>query len=382
MKTKSSYTILGGGIAGLTTAIALQRLNLNVTLFEAAPVIRPLGAGLALAANAIQAFQRLGIVNTIIPKGRQLDALSILDEKGRIITRTDSRSLSQRYGIDNFTIHRAELHKALLSELDPTCLHPGKRAIRIDQQSNHVLIHFDDDTYHKTNYLLVADGIHSLVRQQLVPDSTPRYAGYTCWRAVVSWPNNQLHEATETWGSAGRMGIVPLANDLVYWFACVNAPARNERMRKMTSIELSNRFANYHAPIPELLAKTPDESLLWNDIIDLKPLFRYAFDRVLLLGDAAHATTPNLGQGACQAIEDAVILANELSTSTSPENAFASFERRRLQRTHYVTNTSWRIGKAAQISNPLLASVRNGLLRILPNSINEKQLELLYRVDF
>ncbi|GAB2576820.1 FAD-dependent monooxygenase [Spirosoma areae] len=382
MNRKPSFTIIGGGIAGLSMAIALNRLNLQTTLFESAPTIRPLGAGLALAANAIQAFRRMGIADAVVREGRQLDAFTVLDEQGQVVTRTDSRAISQRYGINNFTIHRATLHKVLLAQLDPNGIHTGKRAIHIDQQPASVLIHFDDGTTHQTDYLLVADGIHSAIRQQLLPGSLPRYAGYTCWRAVVYRPGNSLHEATETWGTRGRVGIVPLANDQVYWFACVNAPAQDKSMHQLTARDLANRFRSYHAPIPDLLAQTPDENLLLNDIIDLKPLSRYAFGRTLLLGDAAHATTPNMGQGACQAIEDAVILADELAKNGSPETAFVAFERRRLQRTHYITNTSWRVGQLAQTTSPLLAALRNGLFRRLPASLNQRQLETLYRVDF
>lgn len=382
MNTHPTFTIIGGGIAGLTTAVALRRIGQRAMVFEAAPVVRPLGAGLALAANAVQAFGRLGIDEAVVQQGRQLDAFSILDERGNVITRTDSRAISERYGVNNFAIHRADLHRVLLAQLEPEIIRNGKRAIRLDEQAGGVTVQFDDGTTHQTDYLLVADGIHSSLRRQLLPDSTPRYAGYTCWRAVVNWPGNTLHEASETWGRRGRVGVVPLAGDQVYWFACVNAPAGDSRMRAQTSRDLADRFAPYHAPIPDLLARTPDDRLLWNDIIDLKPLKRYAFGRTLLLGDAAHATTPNMGQGACQAIEDAVVLADELARADAPSGAFRAFERRRLPRTRYVTNTSWRIGRVAQLSHSGLITLRNGLLRLLPARLNERQLETLYRVDF
>ncbi|MDB5240382.1 MAG: monooxygenase [Spirosoma sp.] len=377
-----TFTIIGGGIAGLTTAIALHGIGIDATVFETAPVMHPLGAGLGLAANAVQAFQRLGIADEIIQAGRQLDAFSILDERGDVVTRTDSRAISHRYGINNFAIHRADLHRVLLSHLSPSVLHTGRRVVQIDEQPDSIRVVFEDGTSHRTDYLLVADGVHSLCRQQLVPGSVPRYSGYTCWRGVVHQPGNTLHEATETWGSSGRVGIVPLTNERVYWFACVNAPGRDEQMRRLTGRDLASRFRDYHAPIPNLLAQTPDEHLLWNDIVDLKPLPRYAFGGILLLGDAAHATTPNMGQGACQAIEDAVVLADELAKDVMPEYAFRAFERRRLTKTHYITNTSWRIGQLAQITNPLLISLRNGLFKHLPARLNERQLETLYRVDF
>jgi len=382
MKDNATFAIIGGGIAGLTTAIALTRLGFRVTVFEAAPLVRPLGAGLVLAANAMQAIDRLGIARQVVAQGRQLEAFAILDEHGKVVTHTDTRMINERYGVHNFTIHRADLHRVLLDQLPPETVQTGKRAVERTEQVDGVTVRFDDNTHYQTDYLLVADGIHSPLRRQLIPNSVPRYAGYTCWRAVMDWPGNDLCEATETWGSCGRVGIVPLAGDQVYWFVCVNAPANDPQMRWQTPHDLAERFASYHTPIPDLLAHTPVKNLLWNDIIDLQPLARYAFGRTLLLGDAAHATTPNMGQGACQAIEDAVVLTDELTRHPIPEQAFIAYERRRLARTHYITNTSWRIGQIAQITHPLLISLRNGLFRRLPAWLNNQQLEMLYRVDF
>ncbi|MBD2752538.1 FAD-dependent oxidoreductase [Spirosoma validum] len=382
MDTEKEFTIIGAGIAGLTTAIALRQLGLRVTLFEAAPIIKPLGAGLALAANAVKAFQKLGIADSILPAGRLLDAFVIKDQQGRTLTRTDSRAISRTYGIDNFSIHRAALHRELLKQAEGIPLMTGKRAIQVDQNTQGVLLTFDDGTTRQTDYLIVSDGIHSLIRQQLLPGSTPRYAGYTCWRAVIDSTGLNLSEATETWGTNGRLGLVPLANNQLYWFACLNAPANDVRMRQFTTNDLLNVFGTYHAPIPEVLARTNDTDVLWNDIFDLKPLPRYAFDNVVLLGDAAHATTPNMGQGACQAIEDAVVLADELKKGGSVPDTFKRFEQRRLARTHYIITNSRRIGQMAQVKSPLLAWLRNGLFRLLPPSINEQQLTKLYAVDF
>ncbi|MGV3561433.1 FAD-dependent monooxygenase [Larkinella arboricola] len=382
MKNRHRFTIIGGGIAGLTTAIALRKIGIRATLFEAAPAVKAVGAGLALAANAVRAFQKLGIAEAVLPAGRVLDALVILDERGRTITRTDSRAVSRKYGTDNFAIHRAALHQALLDQLTGSPIVLGKRAISIDQSNKGSLVYFDDGTVHQTDYLIVADGIHSAIRRQLLPDSQPRYAGYTAWRSVVDSTGLNLTEATETWGPKGRVGVVPLADHKIYWFATANAPEKDPRFRAFTVRDLVEQFGDYHAPIPEIISRTKDENLLWNDILDLKPVSRYAFGNVVLLGDAAHATTPNMGQGACQAIEDAVVLADELATSDRVPDAFKRFEQRRLKRTHYIIENSRRIGQVAQWQNTVLATLRNGLFRLLPASVNERQLETLYKVDF
>ena len=147
--------------------------------------------------------------------------------------------------------------------------------------------------------------------------------------------------------------------------------------------DLAARFKDYHAPIPQLLQATRDEQLIWSDIIDLKPIQKYAFGRVLLLGDAAHATTPNMGQGACQAIEDAAVLMDECEKILGDlAQVFHNFECRRLQRTHTIVNRSWSIGKVAQWTNPFLIGLRNTAFRLIPPSVNERQMAFLYQTDF
>lgn len=382
LDSKMKYTILGGGIAGLTTALALQKIGIYAQVFEAAPDIKPLGAGLLLAANAVQAYERLGISKKIVQRGRLLPSFAILDERGRTITQADAAKVSRKYGLHNFAIHRAALHETLLAELSPWQITTGKRAVGFERSGRETTIHFQDGTSVATDHLIVADGIHSAIRRQLLPDSAPRYAGYTCWRAVIDAGDLELSAATETWGTDGRFGIVPLQGNRIYWFACLNASENDARLRDYTVEDLQRHFGHYHAPVAEILSKTSDSDLLWNDIIDLKPLENFAFGNIVLIGDAAHATTPNMGQGACQAIEDAVVLADELKKNPMPEVAFRAFEQRRLKRTHYIVNNSRALGKIAQLSNPTLAAARNTLFRLLPSSVNERQMRALYKVDF
>lgn len=374
--------IVGGGIAGLSAALALQNIGINATVFDAAPKFAPVGAGLALAANAMKGFQRLGIADQVIAEGNCLDGFHILDANGRLINRTDSRAMSEKYGLDNFVIHRANLHAVLLKQLSAASLLVNKKAIRFSSSGHGVTLHFQDNTTADFDHILVADGLHSAVRQQLLPAAKPRYAGYTCWRGVIDNPGFTAQYASETWGKAGRVGWTPLAHEKIYWFACINAPENDPAMRDMTAHGLQQHFINYHSPIPELFAHTKPEELLWHDIHDVAPISRFAFQDILLLGDAAHSTTPNMGQGACQAIEDAVVLADELRKDFNFNAAAQRFEKRRLSRTRWITKQSRFLGEVAQSTNPIFMSARNFLLRYLPQAVNEKQLEKVYRVDF
>ena len=379
---KHNILIIGGGIAGLSAAIAVQKAGYSAVVYEAAESLRPLGAGLGLSANAMRAFAKLGIRDEVIARGRLLDGFSILDEKGRVISHTDSRALSKKFGPDNFTIHRAALHEVLLAAVAPNMIRTGKKCLAINSGANNRRIRFADGDSVEADYVIVADGIHSPLRQQLVPDSAPRYAGYTCWRGLVSNRQLNIQQSMEIWGSKGRFGLVPLANDQLYWFATTNSPANNLRYKNYSAADLRVHFTGYPAAVSAALDAWPESHVIWNDIADIKPLDRFAYDNVLLIGDAAHASTPNMGQGACQAAEDAAVLYEELCIHADIENAFRHFEKRRLDRTRFIIRQSARIGKMGQITNPFIAGLRNRLMRALPAAIKEKQLARIYQTDF
>ncbi|RNI22362.1 FAD-dependent monooxygenase [Rufibacter latericius] len=374
--------IIGGGIAGLTTAIALQHLGIEAHVYDAAPRFEPVGAGLALAANAIKGFQRLNIAEEVMAEGNCLDGFHIFDAEGKLINRTDSRAISDKYGLDNFVIHRAALHQVLVRQLPENTLHANKRAVRTSSSQEGITVQFQDGDHLLFDYLLVADGINSNIRKQLLPQSQPRYAGYTCWRAVIENPGLESIYASETWGKAGRVGWTPLKGNKIYWFACINAPENDPRMKDMQVEDLVRHFGQYHAPIPDLFRHTQPDQLLWHDLYDLAPLPQFAFPNILLLGDAGHATTPNMGQGACQAVEDAVVFADELKKDYDFPLAAQRFEKRRMPRTQWITRQSRFLGEVAQSQNPVYMKARNFALRHLPTWINDKQLEKIYSVDF
>lgn len=376
--------IIGGGIGGLCTAIALLKKGLAVEVYESAPELKPLGAGLVLAANAMQGLRKIGLEEEILVTGKLLSKIQILAQDGDIITQTDTTRISQRYGTNNFAIHRADLHRILQQHIPAQQVITGKKCVDVVQDAQGVTATFSDGSLAQGDCLVAADGIHSLIRKKLVPGSSLRYAGHTCWRAVTdTYPQSlDTSKFTETWGAKGRFGIVPLAGNRVYWYACINAPVNDSQMAAYTLEDLASAFRHHHAPIPQLIEMTQPNQLIRNDINDIAPLRQFAFGKIVLTGDAAHATTPNMGQGACQAIEDAIVLANCLSRNVQPEAAFKEFERKRIGRTTQIANASRQIGQIAQWSNPLLCKLRNKAFQLIPASLSEKQLEFLYKVDF
>lgn len=372
-------SIIGGGIAGLTAAIALEKAGITAQVYESSEQLLPVGAGLGLAANAMKAFQALGLYQEVVQAGNFLSGFSIHSEKGTRLTGTTFEPSAKNA---HFTIHRAALHKLLLKHIAPEIIHLGKRLKTIEKKEAGLALVFQDDSWHYTDFLIVADGIHSAVRQLVVPGSQPRYAGYTCWRAVIDNSELQITASSETWGPKGCFGLVPLADNKLYWFACINAPEGDPVYKAYGTDDLLQQFNSYHDPIKAVLRSTEDKQLIHTDILDLDPVPRFAFDKLVLIGDAAHATVPNMGQGACQAIEDAVVLAECIMCETDMNQAFRKFEKRRMERTHWVVTTSRKIGKMAQLENRLMIGWRNTLMRLLPDSMGARQLKKLEDIEF
>jgi 2-polyprenyl-6-methoxyphenol hydroxylase-like FAD-dependent oxidoreductase len=385
MNNNYHYAIIGGGIGGLTLAVALQRKGFNVKVYENAPAWKPLGAGLGLAGNAIKAFREIGIEEDILRLGKVIKQIHIKTASGKKILTTDSEKVSARYGVvNNFAIHRADLHEVLVSLLLPGTVVLNKRCEDFQSTPQGVKLTFQDGTSAEADFVIASDGIHSVFRKKLVSGSKPRYSGYTCWRGVISdLPSDfDMNETSESWGAGSRFGLVPLTGNRVYWFACLNAPQNDTVMKSLGAEEILSFFKDFHDPIPQLLQRVRDQDVIWSDIIDIKPLKKFAFGNVLLMGDAAHATTPNMGQGACMAIEDACVLANLLEKQMQPDRAFIEFEKQRIGRTTRIVNDSWMLGKVAQWENPLLVSMRNWLMSVTPESATERQFQFIYNVSF
>lgn len=369
--------IIGGGIAGLCSAIALQQIGMKVKVYERSAGPAAAGAGIIIAPNALQALEPYRISDEIIRQGIPSSGFHLLSDRGRPITQL---TVPSDYGRLH-SIHRRDLHRILLSALPPGTLEWGKSFSRLEQQGNHVRVTFSDGSHAVGDLVVAADGIHSNVRKRLFPKDSYRYAGYTCWRGVVS--ANGLpglsNRFIETWGTKGRFGLVPLPKNNVYWYALINARQSDPRIAKYSAKDLHRLFQNYHDPIPSLLLKTSSDDIIHRDIVDIAPMDRFYSDRVVFIGDAAHAITPNMGQGACQAIEDARILAECLRIQSNYQGAFANYDARRRKRIEQISNQSWKIGKMAQSESFLFTSVRNRLMKYAPKRIVRNQARRLYQ---
>ena len=352
--------VIGGGIGGLAAAIGLRRAGWEVEVFEAAPEMREVGAGLSIWINALKAMDRLGLRH-LAPSAMPDGPSGFWTPAGELLSGMDAAEMRSRHGEMMAVVHRAELQAGMLDALGREHVRAGVRLVRFDQDPGGVTAIFGDGSEARGDVLIGADGIRSVVRSQLHGPEAPRYAGYTAWRAVVPFAHDRL-KAGETIGRGARFGRVAMAGGRVYWFATQNA-AEGGRSPDGEKAELLRVFAGWHAPIPQLIAAAPEESILRNDIHDRPPLAKWGAGRVTLLGDAAHPMTPNLGQGACQALEDAVALARALGESTDVEAALARYEEIRRPRANRFVRQSRALGRVLQWRNPAAVGLRDALFR-------------------
>jgi 2-polyprenyl-6-methoxyphenol hydroxylase-like FAD-dependent oxidoreductase len=371
---REKLVIVGGGISGIATALALKKVGLTVSIYEKKSQNSLVGSGIILSGNVIATLDYLDVLAPVLSQGITSDRFLILDHHGKPITTIQSK---QKYPLFIF-IHRNELIDILFEALTDKHIYYDKRLVFFTTDHKKSQLYFEDGTIVKTDYLLGCDGVHSMVRTQLFPNKQLRYAGYTCWKGIVEQPPEFYTTVpSETWGPKGRFGIIPLSKNRFYWYALKNAEPNNLQHKTWKTKDIVSNFADYHDPIPQLIGSTSEELITHRDIYDLESLYQYVYDRILLLGDAAHAATPNFGQGDSLAVEDAVFLAKCYQQVKNLERAMQRFEKGRLSQAKRVIQESWMYGKIAQIDTPFICTIRNQMMKWTPASFHQSRLDAL-----
>ena len=370
-------TVVGAGIGGLTTALALRSAGISVEIYEQATELRAVGAGISLWANAIRALARFGLGEALRTRSVAYTRTAMLRADGRVLVETSLDELVPNQGAGEIpamlVLHRADLLAMLGGKLE-NAIRLGQTCTGFEMREDRVIARFAGGAEVESDVLIGADGIHSVVRSQLHPGEPVRYSGYTAWRAVT-----KLEAAgwgvTETWGRGRRFGIVPMVGGLVYWFATRNAPEGQTDPPGAAKQNLVELFQGWHEPIHALISATEESAILRNDIQDRDPLPSWGAGRVTLLGDAAHPMTPNFGQGGCQAIEDALVLARMLAMHSDLPGALRSYEAERIARTSPIVLRSRQAGVLAQLENPMACRIREFTVGKIPRSVMLRQFQ-------
>lgn len=349
--------VVGAGIAGLATAVAFVRRGAAVRIFER-PSASVAGAGISLFGNGMRALDAIGLAAPIRALGSAPDMpMGLRNPNGRWLTRMfDSADVGLT------VVHRAALRRVLLAAA-PDIDSAAVSQVRSAPGSATVVL--ESGRTEEFDVVVGADGIGSRIRASWSTDPGIRYAGYTAWRGVTD-VGMDLGSGSETWGRGERFGITPMGDGRVYWFAAVSMPEG----RRLTDekAELARRFSRWHAPIADLLEATDARAVLRNDIIRLaRPLPSFVNGRVVLVGDAAHGMTPDMGQGGNLALEDAVTLA-ALTVGRPLESGLAHYDATRRARVETIARASRRLGRIGQARGRVTTALRDGVLRLAPTA--------------
>jgi 2-polyprenyl-6-methoxyphenol hydroxylase-like FAD-dependent oxidoreductase len=376
-------SIIGGGIGGLTLAIALQQRGIAAHVYEAAAELRPVGKGIWLPTNGMLVMERLGLADILVGQGIELERIEVHDQKQGRLQTIDLGVIKKQFGRTTTSILRADLQATLAAQIPAAQIHLGKRCTAVSQTPHTVTATFADGSNATSDLLIGADGLRSVVREQVAPAHPLRYSGQTCYLGLadIALPDDLLRVVREIWGGRLRFGYSAVAAERVYWFAPQTAPA-GAPPPAAPRVELLRAYADFPAPVREIIGKTDEAEMMKVDLHDIRPLQKWADGRLALLGDAAHGMTPNMGQGGAQAIEDAFALAHLLVESSDHQTAFSAYTALRQPKAHRVAALSRRFGQLAHLASPLLCTVRNGAFRLLPAGVNQRQAAALYRLDF
>lgn len=376
--------IIGAGIGGLCAAAGLHRAGASVTVFEQSAQVRAGGSGLSVFGNGVRALDSLGLGEGF----RGITSSEAASFRGG--QRRPDGSWLSTYPMDAVSelrvVDRGPLHEHLRSAIPERAVTTHARVVAA-RPDGHLTWEDSVGREHRAEFDLVvaADGIGSRVRESLAPKARVSYSGYSAWRGITDTPVDLRSEAGETWGVQKRFGIAPLSDGRVYWFAVLSVD-REQRVDHDHRATLNEHFGAWHDPIPELIAATSSERLSFLPIDELTgKLSSFVHGRIVLLGDAAHAMTPNLGQGGGQAMEDAATLAAlfaPIAGSDQPSSAEVSgilkrFDALRVPRTQVIASRSRAIGRLAHWPGARLAGARDLLLRATPTAALRKQLAWL-----
>jgi len=333
-----NIAIVGAGMGGLTAGIALKKFGHQVTIYEQAAEILPVGAAISLWSNGVKCLNYLGLTEQIQTLGGQMESLAYIDGlNDQIMTQFDLTPLYKEVGQRAYPVARADLQQLLMETFGLENIKLGMKMTEIEDQSEYVGIHFADGSEIRADLLIGADGTHSITRQFVLDYQVERrYAGYVNWNGLVEIDEKiaPAQQWTTYVGEGKRVSLMPVAQNRFYFFFDVPIETGLPNQRNQYKAELKKYFKDWCAPVHHLIDCLDEQKTNRVEIHDIEPFMSFYKGRIVLLGDAAHSTTPDIGQGGCQAMEDAIYLARALQINTfGLSDALERYQNKRNDRT-------------------------------------------------
>jgi 2-polyprenyl-6-methoxyphenol hydroxylase-like FAD-dependent oxidoreductase len=360
--------IVGGGVGGLTAAIALRRAGIDSIVCEREVDLAraQVGGCFSLYANAMRPLQELGVAAEMLRIGSVLRTSEARTWRGRTLGVAGLDGLERRFDAPSLGASRTDTHRVLTAALDGGVLRMGAACTGFSQDSSGVTATFADGSVEEGDILIGADGLRSTVRAQQVGEEVPRYAGYTVWQGIAEAPHPAFRTDAVTlcFGRGLRFVVYPVRDGRPYWAALLTTPQGGRDPEGGSKQAVRDLFGGWFPGVGEVVEQTPDSAISRMDNFGRDPIKRWGEGRVTLLGDAAHPTTINIGQGACQAIEDAFALGECVRSEPDLVAALRRYERCRIGRTAAIMAFAWQVGAVGQWANPIAVRAREQILRL------------------
>jgi 2-polyprenyl-6-methoxyphenol hydroxylase-like FAD-dependent oxidoreductase len=337
------------------------------------------GAGMMLWPNATRVLRDLGLLEDVLARSGSTTNFLVRASGGKVLMNIPLG----KFDVPALCVRRSDLLAVLLAALQPEQVRLGHEFHHMEQSRDKVRIYFADGSAKVHDAVIGADGLRSRVREGLFGRSNPIYRGYLVWRGVAVYNGGAIEPGanSESWGTGKRFGILDIGHDKYTWYATLNVPSDHHDATCGRKREIQQAFAGWHKPIADLIEATADDEILKNGAYDNLPLRCWGSGRVTLLGDAAHPCTPNLGQGGCMALEDALVLAKCVGKEMSVETGLRRYESLRYSRTRHVQKRSLMMGHIGQWENRFIVGGRQVVTNLLPARLFEHNLRKVYSYE-
>ena len=361
----TKIAILGAGIGGITTAIALHQKGFkNLSIYERRNTATTIGTGLVLWSNATKIFHKLGLLTEIEKLGGQLLQMQRWTKNKDYIGAIEVNKINKHIGFKSYSISRTDLQNILLNKINKLNIpiHYNHNAINILYQNNITSVNFENGISIHAQVIIGADGrMNSIAKQYVNGNNTPVYQNFVNWIGIVESKKLIFSEnnVMDFWGTGERFGIVPINKNKGYWAGGKSLPINTSFKSKNHKTELLKLFDSWSPEIKEIIKLTKEENIKYIEVFDHNPTLKWYKNNVCLIGDSAHASLPTSGQGACQAIEDAWHFATILEQSEIIEEAFSKFQENRFQKTTAITMAGRNLAKSLFNEDVLYSKERN-----------------------